>query len=164
MAAVAIFHRQHAGITPTSATSPCSPGAKRAHSDVTGADDNGGGNDNDRNGNGGNGDTSIVTTTTLPLRPDSHGRLERFLRAQARDEMTRRGAALANGSPVPVPEWYWRESRARPVAWIKDWVTGVVRPRRMVDDMVENMGWEKREGWLRRQKGWKRGRVERWLW
>lgn len=60
-------------------------------------------------------------------------------RRQAVAWMTAKSWNLPNGEPVRPPPWYRRDWRntSRPVAWKKDWVTGIIRPRRMMDDMLD---------------------------
>ncbi|KAK0673014.1 hypothetical protein QBC41DRAFT_312574 [Cercophora samala] len=48
-------------------------------------------------------------------------------------------ASLPNGSTLRPPTFYeqsWRHPE-RPLFWKKDWKTGIVRPRRLMDDFQE---------------------------
>jgi len=60
-------------------------------------------------------------------------------RRQAVAWMTAKSWNLPNGDPVHPPPWYRRDWRntSRPVVWKKDWVTGIIRPRRVMDDMLD---------------------------
>ncbi|KAK4107945.1 hypothetical protein N656DRAFT_456151 [Canariomyces notabilis] len=108
-------------------------------------------------------DEDAVSTITAPSTPadsDSSSATsqtavdEGLLRAWARKEMASYAAeaGLPNGAPVRAPGWYRPVSRflsgRRPRAWIKDWVTGEIRPRTMLDEMVENMTAERRQRWV----------------
>lgn len=61
---------------------------------------------------------------------------EKELMAGAIRWMTRTNVRRPNGSPVKAPAWYkWEpQYRQRPRLWTKDWCTGKVRPRMMIDD------------------------------
>lgn len=64
---------------------------------------------------------------------------EEDLRARAVAQMEAESAHLPNGSPVAAPD-YFRRDRAhpgRPAAWIRDWDSGALRPRRLLDDLWE---------------------------
>ncbi|KAK3316365.1 hypothetical protein B0H66DRAFT_625466 [Apodospora peruviana] len=113
---------------------------------------------------GGNGDfqqtqgNTIVSsnTTNLVSSPQaSPAAVERVLEIRALAHMKPLYAEEPNGAPASPPEWFKRdeEHSHRPVAWVKDWVTGKIRPRVKMDDLLEVATEEKREEYLARQ-GW----------
>lgn len=68
---------------------------------------------------------------------------EADLRAMAIRQMTEHLADKPNGTAMAPPPWYRRDgdrfsiAHNRPLSWIKDWETGKVRPRIMMDDFKE---------------------------
>lgn len=70
-----------------------------------------------------------------------------------------------NGSRVIPPAIYRRDADhpGRPVAWKKDDVTGAVRPRRMMDDMVRNMSRETRAEYVEKRRHMMKGSKARHL-
>ncbi|KAK4044216.1 hypothetical protein C8A01DRAFT_31529 [Parachaetomium inaequale] len=68
-----------------------------------------------------------------------HREIEALLFDCAAKQLAFENEHLPNGSALPLPP-FRRDRRLfpdRPVAWIKDWDTGWVRPRRMMDDFRE---------------------------
>ncbi|KAK3332056.1 hypothetical protein B0T19DRAFT_456566 [Cercophora scortea] len=75
---------------------------------------------------------------------------ESELRNAAIKWMTTEYAASPNGASIPAPAWFRRDpSNRRPVAWVKDWVTGAVRPRCLRDDFVDSWSEARRADWVR---------------
>lgn len=81
-----------------------------------------------------------------PTPPDSFGfgsgHDEESVRELAIDWMERLHADMPNGIVVAPPPWYsYSPTLApnRPRAWIKDWNTGAVRPRRTTNDLVVSL-------------------------
>ena len=88
---------------------------------------------------------------------------EKRLRAAAIRQMTQRLANKPNGTGILPPPFYRRDRvdhPDRPMAWIKDWDDGKVRPRIMMDDFreVEMEGVEvKREAGVDSDEGYYSG-------
>src|SRR4051794_31010267 len=78
---------------------------------------------------------------------------EAALRRRALQHMEDEHRSSPNGSGFLPPTWYRRsrEANRRPVAYIKDWVTGKVRPRTMMDDAVDARCDERRAEWTEEQ-------------
>ncbi|KAK1773087.1 hypothetical protein QBC45DRAFT_388138 [Copromyces sp. CBS 386.78] len=104
---------------------------------------------------------SIESPTENPPNDDDYGTdstvvLARFqLRRRAVAWMERTYSDLPNGSIVQPPSYY-RRSRSspagRPAVWIKDYVWGHIRPRRLSNDRFADMSLAERERWARRQR------------
>ncbi|KAK3381561.1 hypothetical protein B0H63DRAFT_546141, partial [Podospora didyma] len=75
---------------------------------------------------------------------------ENQLRLRALRYMAAKNRSSPKGSAFLPPVWYRRsrETHWRPMAYIKDWVTGRVRPRTKIDDMVDAMSRERRARWI----------------
>ncbi|KAK4190790.1 hypothetical protein QBC35DRAFT_540256 [Podospora australis] len=84
---------------------------------------------------------------------------EKTLRRMAVWEMEQRYANHPLGTACVPPDWYEWSNRgrlqpARPRQWMKDWVTGEVRKRNLMDNFVEDMDLERRERWVRERREW----------
>ncbi|KAK3682531.1 hypothetical protein B0T22DRAFT_444726 [Podospora appendiculata] len=101
---------------------------------------------------------------TPPLRPQASSppppppppaqpqRFEAELRRAAIEWMTAEYAATPNGMSISPPAWFRRKpGNIRPVAWMKDWATGAVRPRCLRDDLVDGWSEARRADWVRSQ-------------
>lgn len=86
---------------------------------------------------------------------DPAGLSESELRRKAVAWMERTYHHLPNGSIVQPPS-YFRRTRSspagRPAIWIKDFVWGHIRPRRLTNDRLADMPLERRESWARMQR------------
>lgn len=80
---------------------------------------------------------------------------EETLRQQAVAWMEGTYSDFPNGQVVQPPSWYAysrTEHPDRPRIWIKDFFTGHVRPRRLVNDRLASMSRAERERWVNRQR------------
>ncbi|EGO54019.1 hypothetical protein NEUTE1DRAFT_112581 [Neurospora tetrasperma FGSC 2508] len=80
---------------------------------------------------------------------------EETLRQQAVAWMEAANSDVPNGQVVQPPPWYAysrTEHPDRPRIWIKDFFTGHVRPRRLVNDRLAEMSLVERERWENRQR------------
>ncbi|KAK3342370.1 hypothetical protein B0H65DRAFT_558663 [Neurospora tetraspora] len=86
---------------------------------------------------------------------DPTGLAEPELRRRAVAWMERTYSHLPNGTIVQPPS-YFRRTRSspagRPAVWIKDFVWGHIRPRRLTNDRLANMPLARRERWARSQR------------
>lgn len=78
-------------------------------------------------------------------------------RARAVREMQARADAqgLLCGSNISPPSWYTpsADHPGRPRMWKRDWVDGaIIRPRGMMDDLVEGWGEARRRAWVEAER------------
>ncbi|EGO54008.1 hypothetical protein NEUTE1DRAFT_140357 [Neurospora tetrasperma FGSC 2508] len=86
---------------------------------------------------------------------DPAGLSESELRRRAVAWMERTYHHLPNGSVVQPPSYFQRTRSSpagRPAIWIKDFVWGHIRPRRLTNDRLADMPLERRESWARMQR------------
>lgn len=86
---------------------------------------------------------------------DPAGLSEPELRRRAVAWMERTYHHLPNGSIVQPPSYFQRTRSSpagRPAIWIKDFVWGHIRPRRLTNDRLADMPLERRESWARMQR------------
>jgi hypothetical protein len=61
-------------------------------------------------------------------------------------------AHLPNGTCISPPYWYQTEPvHRRPVIWMKDWITGHIRPLELRDEMINNWTEKRRQEWITQQ-------------
>ncbi|KAK3492942.1 uncharacterized protein B0T23DRAFT_412893 [Neurospora hispaniola] len=79
---------------------------------------------------------------------------EETLRSQAIAWMEAVYHDAPNGTAIAPPTWYAssHSTPSRPRVWIKDFFTGHVRPRRLVNDRLAEMSLVERERWENRQR------------
>ncbi|EAA31002.1 hypothetical protein GE21DRAFT_8675 [Neurospora crassa] len=79
---------------------------------------------------------------------------EETLRIQAVTWMEAVYHDAPNGTAIAPPTWYApsHSTPSRPRVWIKDFFTGHVRPRRLVNDRLAEMSLVERERWENRQR------------
>ncbi|KAK3504094.1 hypothetical protein B0T13DRAFT_533799 [Neurospora crassa] len=79
---------------------------------------------------------------------------EETLRQQAVAWMEAAYHNAPNGTAIAPPTWYTpsHASPSRPRVWMKDFFSGHVRPRRLVNDRLAEMSLMERERWVNRQR------------